>query len=36
MKASFAAPSQPQAGTLVLLAREGPALAQLGEEADKA
>jgi leucyl aminopeptidase len=36
MKASFAAPSLPQSGTLVLLAGEGPALAPLGEEADKA
>jgi leucyl aminopeptidase len=36
MKARFAAPSLPQSGTLVLLAGEGPALAPLGEEADKA
>jgi leucyl aminopeptidase len=36
MKARFAAPSLPQSGTLLLLAGEGPALAPLGQEADKA
>ena len=36
MKISFAAPSLPQTGTLVLLAGEGPVLAPLGDEADKA
>ena len=36
MKARFAAPSLPQSGTLLLLAGEGPALAPLGEEADRA
>ena len=36
MKIRFAAPSLPQSGTLVLLAGEGPALAPLGREADKA
>jgi leucyl aminopeptidase len=36
MKIKFAAPSLPQSGTLVLLAGEGPQLAPLGEDADRA
>ncbi len=36
MKARFSAPSLPQSGTLVLLAGEGPQLAPLGEDADRA
>jgi leucyl aminopeptidase len=36
MKARFAALSLPQSGTLVLLAGEGPLLAPLGEDADRA